>query len=91
MEDKNESDSENENETGNEGSDLLSRESWSKRLKRDIQIFHAKTGMKYSTIGMKAIGNGRFWTRLNDGGDITVRKADELYSWMNAQGFNFNS
>lgn len=62
-----------------------------KRLLRDIQTFHEKTGMKHSTITMKAIGNGHVWKRLNDGGDITVSKADQIYSWMAEQGFNFNS
>lgn len=62
-----------------------------KRLIRDIQSFHTATGMKHSTIGMKAIGNGHLWKRLNDGGDITVSKADQLYDWMAKQGFNFHS
>jgi len=61
------------------------------RLKKDVTHFHEKTGMQYSTIGMKAIGNGRFWQRLQDGGDIGLSKADQIYFWMETQGFNFNS
>lgn len=69
----------------------IAREPWTVRLKRDVGYFHARTGMKHSTIGMKAIGNARFWDRLQEGGTITVEKADELYHWMASQGYNFNS
>ena len=69
----------------------IAREPWTSRLKRDVAHFHAKTGMKFSTIGMKAIGNARFWDRLQEGGTITLEKADEIYAWMADQGYNFNS
>lgn len=76
----------------NQQSELkIDREPWLDRLIRDVTHFKEKTGMEYSTIGMKAIGNARFWERLQDGGNITVRKADELYFWMATQGFNFTS
>lgn len=69
----------------------IERKPWVQRLIEDVRHFHEKTGMEYSTIGMKAIGNGRFWERLEKGGSITLHKADELYVWMAARGFIFNS
>lgn len=67
------------------------RTPWIDRLIADVTEFHKATGMEYSTIGMKAIGNARFWERLHTGRDIGVRTADQLYFWMAAKGFNFNS
>ena len=69
----------------------MKRIPWAERLKKDVTHFHEKTGMQYSTIGMKAIGNGRFWKRLQNGGDIGLSKADQIYFWMETQGFIFNS
>jgi hypothetical protein len=69
----------------------IERKPWLDRLIEDVTTFKEKTGMEYTTIGMKAIGNARFWERLQDGGNITVRKADELYFWMATKGFIFNS
>lgn len=65
------------------------RESWTKRLKRDVQFFHDKTNMRFSTIGNKSIKNARFWDRLNTGGTITLEKADEIYEFMASQGYHF--
>jgi hypothetical protein len=64
---------------------------WQERLKRDITFFQAHTGMKFTTIGNKAIKNARLWERLEAGGTVTVEIADEIYEWMAIQGFHFNS
>ena len=69
----------------------INRKPWRQRLIEDVKHFQAETGMEFSTIGMKAIGNARFWERIEAGGTITVDKADELYFWMATKGFNFNS
>lgn len=69
----------------------INRKPWTQRLMEDVRHFKKETGMEFSTIGMKAIGNARFWERLEDGGTITLAKADELYFWMATKGFNFNS
>lgn len=63
---------------------------WTQRLKRHIELFHRRTGMKHTIIGMRGIGNSRLWERLQAGGSITVAKADELYAWMAGQGHYFN-
>ncbi len=67
------------------------RESWTKRLKRDVRYFHAQTGMEFTAIGRHAIKNPRFWERMEAGGTITLEKADEIYAWMADQGYHFNS
>lgn len=64
---------------------------WTERLRRDINHFHSETGMKFTTIGNKAIKNARFWERFMEGGTITVEKADEVYEWMATLGYHFNS
>lgn len=69
----------------------ISRTPWTARLMQDVEQFHVKTGMKHTAIGLKAIGNARFWDRLQSGGTITLCKADELYAWMAQQGCHFNS
>lgn len=69
----------------------IARIPWIDRLIADVTHFHKETGMEYTTIGMKAIGNARFWDRLHAGGDIGLRTCDQLYFWMAAKGFNFNS
>lgn len=69
----------------------INRKPWRQRLIEDVTHFHNETGMEFSTIGMKAIGNGRFWNRLQEGGTIGIDKADELYFWMAAKGYHFNS
>lgn len=69
----------------------LERIPWMDRLLADVKHFKLETGMEYSTIGMKAIGNGRVYDRLLKDGDIGVRNADQLYFWMAVKGFNFKS
>lgn len=68
----------------------LQRKDWTSQIKRDVRYFHSQTGMEFTSIGIKAIGNSRFWERLMAGGTITLKKADELYEWMATQGFHFN-
>jgi hypothetical protein len=65
------------------------RVSWTDRLKRDVEFFHTKTGMKYSTIGNKSIRNARFWDKINNGGTITLESADLIYQFMESQGYIF--
>lgn len=67
------------------------RLSWRARLRQDVQYFHSQTGMKFTTFGSKSIKNPRFWKRFTDGGTITIEKADEIYDFMAAQGYHFNS
>ncbi len=67
------------------------RDKWTQRLKRDVEAFQAGTGMKFTTIGNKGIGNARFWERFTAGGTITIEKADELYEFMASHGHHFNS
>ena len=67
------------------------RISWQSRIKKDMQTFHAKTGMKLTTIGAKAVKNARIWDRLNNGGTITLEIADEIYEFMATEGHHFNS
>lgn len=69
----------------------LPRVSWAKRLQEDVKYFHAQTGMKFESIGRRAIKNARFWERMAAGGTITIEKADEIYEWMATQGYHFNS
>ena len=46
--------------------------------------FSEGTGFKFSTIGMKAIGDGRFFVRLQAGdfSGYTLRRLDEAMAWM---------
>lgn len=67
------------------------RESWASRIIRDVKYFHDQTGMKFTTIGIKAINNSRTWDRLNTGGTITLDKADAIYEFMATHGYYFNS
>lgn len=69
----------------------LFRKPWETRLIEDLVIFQAKSGLKFTTIGRKAIKNPRLWERLCSGGTITVEKADQVYAWMASQGAYFNS
>lgn len=77
--------------TDNSQNDAPLREPWLTRLKRDVTEFHTLTGMKYTSIFRNAVGDPRIWDRLLAGGDIGLRKADEVYSWMAKQGHNFKS
>lgn len=62
------------------------RKTWRSRFIEDVKTFQAITGMEFSAIFFKAIGNRRNWDRMMKGGSITVDKADEVYTYMNQVG-----
>lgn len=66
------------------------RITWAEQIKALIQFYHEQTGVKYTVIGRRAIGNPNLWERLSNGGSITLDKADQLISWMSVQGFKIN-
>lgn len=61
------------------------------RFKDAVRFFHAQTGMEFTAIGYQSIKNPRVWARLENGGEITLGIADQVYAWMAEQGFHFNS
>lgn len=63
---------------------------WTTRFIRDVQHFHATTGMKFPSIGRRAIQNPHFMDRLLEGGTITLESADRVYDFMAEKGYLYD-
>ena len=51
-------------------------------LLREIRTFIATTGMRPSTLGRRAVNDGKFVTRLERGGQVTVRTVGRVRQYM---------
>ena len=72
--------------TENQSPDIISL---SEKIRKDIQHFHAQTGIGYAMIGKRAAKNPRIWSRLEEGGTITLEIADRIYDFMASQGYDY--
>jgi len=46
------------------------------------EAYSAHTALKLSTIGAYAVNDGKFFPRLSDGGECTLRTAKRVLSWF---------
>lgn len=51
-------------------------------LLSEIEDFSRRAGMKPSTLGRKAINDGKLHERLRRGGSVTLETAERIRRWM---------
>lgn len=51
-------------------------------LLSEIEDFSRKAGIKPSTLGRKAINDGKLHERLRKGGSVTLETAERIRRWM---------
>lgn len=57
----------------------------SERLLRDLKRAARKTGLAMSTLGKRAINNGRIHLRLQSGGYVRLATAKKLRAFLDAE------
>src|SRR5690606_36788495 len=51
-------------------------------LLSEIEAFSRQAGIKPSTLGRKAVNDGKLHERLRNGGSVTLETADRIRRWM---------
>jgi hypothetical protein len=55
-------------------------------LLSEIEGFSLRAGIKPSTLGRKAINDGKLYERLKNGGSVTLETAERIRKWMHEYG-----
>lgn len=56
--------------------------SYRQHLISSVDAFIARTGMKPSIFGLKALNDGKFIKRLHDGQNVTLSNADRVLDFI---------
>jgi hypothetical protein len=61
---------------------MFPRMSATQQLLSEIEKFCQRTGIQPSTLAKVAVGNGKLPDRLRDGGDVSLRTAEQIRAFM---------